>query len=303
MTDQPMRVAISGSTGLIGGALRDRLQAAGHDTVAIVRRRAQVGDGDVYWSRDEGVVDTEALARVDAVVHLAGEPIGAKRWTPEQKREIKASRVEGTALLADAMAELGADGPQVLVQGSAVGYYGSRGDERLPEDAASGDDFLADVTVAWEAAAAPAVAAGIRVAYARTGVVLAEHGDLIEKVELPFKLGVGGVIGDGSQWVPWISLTDEVRALHFLLTHDISGPVNLVAPNSVTNRQLTKAIGEVLNRPTVIPTPTFGIRLLYGEMGVTLATASQRVVPEVLTEAGFEWQETDVRTPLRQAFA
>ena len=303
MSDQPMRVAISGSTGLIGGALRTHLEDAGHDVVAIVRRREQVTDGDVYWSRAEGVVDNEALAAVDAVVHLAGEPIGAKRWTPEQKQEIKASRVEGTALLAQAMAELADDGPQVLVQGSAVGFYGSRGDERLPEGASSGDDFLADVTVAWEAAAAPAEAAGIRVAYARTGVVLAEHGDLIEKVELPFKLGVGGVIGDGSQWVPWISLDDEVRALHFLLTHDVSGPVNLVAPNPVTNRQLTKAIGEVLNRPTIIPTPTFGIRLLYGEMGVTLATASQRVVPEVLTDAGFEWEHTDVRTPLRRALA
>lgn len=303
MSDQPMRVAISGSTGLIGGALRSHLEDAGHGTVAIVRHREQVRDGDVYWSSAEGVVDTEALAAVDAVVHLAGEPIGAARWTPEQKQRIRDSRVEGTALLAGAMAELGDDGPQVLVQGSAVGYYGSRGDEPLPEDAAPGDDFLADVTVAWEAAAAPAEAAGIRVAYARTGVVLAEEGDLIEKVELPFKLGVGGVIGDGSQWVPWISLDDEVRALHFLVTNDISGPVNLVAPDSVTNRQLTEAIGEVLHRPTVIPTPTFAIRLLYGEMGVTLATASQRVVPEVLAEAGFEWKDTDVRTPLREAFA
>lgn len=303
MSDQPMRVAISGSTGLIGGALRDHLEAAGHEVVAIVRRREQVTPGDVYWSAAEGVVDSEALARVDAVVHLAGEPIGAKRWTDEQKQRILESRVQGTALLAGAMADLGDEGPQVLVQGSAVGFYGSRGDERLDETATRGDDFLSDVTVAWEAAAAPAEAAGIRVAYARTGVVLAEHGDLIEKVELPFKLGVGGVIGDGSQWVPWISLTDEVRALHFLLTNDVSGPVNLVAPNSVTNRQLTKAIGEVLNRPTVIPTPTFGIRLLYGEMGVTLATASQRVVPDVLTEAGFTWEDTDVRSPLREALA
>lgn len=303
MSDQPMRVAISGATGLIGAALREHLEAEGHDVVAIVRRREQAIGGNVYWSAAAGEVDEEALAAVDAVVHLAGEPIGAKRWTPEQKQRIRDSRVEGTALLAGAMAELGEDGPQVLVQGSAVGFYGSRGDERLGEDAVAGDDFLADVTVAWEAAAAPAEAAGIRVAYARTGVVLAEHGDLIEKVELPFKLGVGGVIGDGSQWVPWISLTDEVRALHFLLTRDVSGPVNLVAPNSVTNRQLTKAIGEVLNRPTVIPTPTFGIRLLYGEMGVTLATASQRVVPDVLTEAGFEWRDTDVRAPLREAFA
>lgn len=303
MSDQPMRVAISGSTGLIGGALRAHLEEAGHEVVPMVRSREGAEPGAIYWSHTAGEIDSEALSAVDAVVHLAGEPIGSARWNPEQKRRIHDSRVEGTSLIAETMAALGDDGPQVLVVGSAIGYYGSRGDERLPEGADRGTGFLADVIVDLEAAARPAEEAGLRVVHARTGIVLAEHGDLIEKVELPFKLGVGGVIGDGSQWVPWISLNDEVRALHFLLTNDISGPVNLVAPGGVTNRQLTKAIGEVLNRPTVIPTPTFAIRLLYGEMGVTLATASARVVPEVLTDAGFEWQDTDVRTPLREAFA
>jgi uncharacterized protein (TIGR01777 family) len=205
------------------------------------------------------------------------------------------------ALIAEAMAALGEDGPQVLVVGSAIGYYGSRGDERLPEDADRGTGFLADVIVDLEAAAAPAEEAGLRVVYARTGIVIAEHGDLIEKVELPFKLGVGGVIGDGSQWVPWVSLEDEVRALTFVLTNDISGPVNLTAPAPVTNREMTKAIGDAINRPTVIPTPIFAIRLLYGEMGVTLATASARVLPARLSDAGFEWQDTDIREPLRRA--
>lgn len=302
MNDETMRVAISGASGLIGGALHDHLVAAGHDVVRMVRRRQQAGPGDVYWSHQTGEIDREALAAVDAVVHLAGEPIGARRWTPEQKQRIRDSRVEGTALVAGAMAALGEDGPQVLVQGSAVGFYGSRGDERLTEEADRGVGFLADVVADWEAAAAPAEEApGIRVAYARTGVVIAEHGPLIEKIELPFKLGVGGVIGGGSQWVPWIALQDEVRALAFLLTHDVSGPVNLVAPAVVTNRQLTRAIGDVLNRPTVLPTPIFGIRLLYGEMGVTLATDSQRVVPEQLREAGFEWEHTEIREPLRTA--
>ncbi len=302
MTDDMMRVAISGASGLIGGALRDRLTDGGHEVVAMVRHRDEVAPGDVYWSAPDGEVDHEALARVDAVVHLAGEPLG-ERWTDEQKQRIHDSRVEGTALIAGAMAALGDDGPQVLLQGSAVGYYGSRGDQRLTEEATRGEGFLADVVVAWEAAAAPAEAAGIRVVYCRTGVVLAEHGPLVEKVELPFKLGIGGVIGDGAQWVPWVSLRDLTRALEFVLTNDISGPVNLVAPSSVTNRQLTKAIGEVMHRPTIIPTPIFGIRLLYGEMGVTLATDSQRVVPEKLQQVGFEWEDHDVHEPLREALA
>ena len=300
-SDQTVRVAISGASGLIGGALRDHLAARGHDVVAMVRRRGEVGPGDVYWSHHAGEVDHEALARVDAVVHLAGEPIG-ERWTPQKKQRIHDSRVQGTALVAGAMAALGADGPQVLVQGSAVGFYGSRGDQRLTEEAERGEGFMADVVSAWEAAAAPAVAhPGIRVAYARTGVVIAEHGPLIDKIELPFRLGVGGVIGDGHQWVPWISLDDQVRALEFLLTQDVSGPVNLTAPACVTNRQLTRAIGEVLNRPTIIPTPILAIRLLYGEMGVTLATDSQRVVPDRLREAGFHWEHTDIHEPLRHA--
>lgn len=303
MSDQSMRVAISGATGLIGGALRSHLEEAGHEVVAMVRRREDAGAGDVYWSHAAGEIDTEALRAVDAVVHLAGEPIGSRRWNPEQKQRIHDSRVDGTRLIAEAMAALGEDGPQVLVVGSAIGYYGSRGDERLPEDAARGAGFMADVIVDLEAAASAAAEAGVRVVFARTGIVIAEHGDLIEKVELPFKLGVGGVIGDGSQWVPWVSLEDEVRALTFLLTNDISGPVNLVAPAPVTNREMTKAIGEVINRPTLIPTPIFAIRLLYGEMGVTLATASARVVPERLREAGFEWQDTDIREPLRRALA
>lgn len=300
MTDETLRVAISGTSGLIGGALREHLTAAGHDVVAMVRHRDEVQPGDIRWSGPDGEIDHDALARVDAVVHLAGEPLG-KRWTDEQKQRIHDSRVEGTAVIAGAMAALGDDGPQVLIQGSAVGYYGSRGDQRLTEEATRGDGFLADVVVAWEAAAAPAEAAGIRVVHHRTGVVIAERGDLIDKVELPFKLGIGGVIGDGTQWVPWISLRDVSRATEFLLTHDVSGPVNVVAPACVTNRQLVKAIGEVMHRPTIIPTPIFGIRLLYGEMGVTLATDSQRVVPDKLQQAGFEWLDHDIREPLREA--
>lgn len=296
----PMRVAISGSTGLIGTALRERLESSGHDVVAMVRTPDDRTPDDVLYDVSSGTIDADALVGVDAVVHLAGEPLGAKRWSDEQKQRILRSRVDTTSLIASTLAGL-EGGPRVLVQGSAVGYYGSRGDQVLPESAARGDGFLADVVVAWEAAAAQAEAAGLRVTYARTGVVIAEGGPLIDKVELPFKLGVGGVIGDGQQWVPWIGLEDHVRAVEFLLTHDVRGAVNLVAPEPVTNRTLTKAIGEVLHRPTILPTPLVAIKALYGEMGVTLATSSQRCVPSALQRAGFEWEQTDVTEPLRQA--
>ncbi len=295
------RVAVTGSTGLVGEALVASLTADGHRVHRVVRDRARAGDGDVYWSVARREIDADALEGVDAVVHLAGEPIGKDRWSPEVKRRIRDSRVEGTALLAGALASLDRP-PTVLVSGSAVGYYGSRGDEVLTESAAPGDDFLAEVCVAWEAAAAPARDSGIRVAHARTGVILAEGGPLIDKVELPFKLGVGGRIGDGSQWVPWISLEDHVRALRFLIDGELAGGVNLTAPDPVTNAELTAALGDVLRRPTLFPVPTIAIRALYGEMGVTLATASQRVVPAALEEAGFRFQVTDVRAALRTAF-
>lgn len=296
------RIAITGSSGLIGEALVASLRGDGHTVHRVVRDRAQAVDGDIYWSVAAAEIDAAGFEGVDAVVHLAGEPIGSDRWSDEVKRRIRDSRVDGTRLLAEALASLSVQ-PDVLLSGSAVGYYGSRGDEILTETSAAGDDFLAEVTVAWEAAAEPARTAGIRVVHPRTGVVIASGGPLIEKVELPFKLGVGGRIGDGQQWIPWIALVDEVRALRFLIDHELAGPVNLAAPHPVQNVELTKALGEVLHRPTLIPTPTFGIRALYGEMGITLATASQRVVPRALEEAGFRFEVTSIREALRNAFA
>lgn len=295
-----LRVAVTGSTGLIGEALVASLRSDGHTVHRVVRDRATATGGDIFWSVREGAIDAASFEGVHAVVHLAGEPLGANRWTDATKRRIRDSRVEGTRLLSGTLASL-ADPPEVLVAGSAVGYYGSRGDEVLTEDSGPGDDFLAEVVVAWEAAAAPAREAGIRVVHSRTGVVMAEHGPLIEKVRLPFELGVGGRIGDGRQWVPWISLDDEVRALRFLIDTDLAGPVNLVAPNPVQNRELTEALGEVLHRPTIIPTPILGIRLLYGEMGVSLATTSQRVVPRRLQAAGFEFRHATLRPALELA--
>jgi uncharacterized protein len=295
------RVAITGATGLIGGALAASLERDGHRVHRITRSASKAGPDDLVWDPTAGSIDAQKLEGVDAVVHLAGEPIGASRWTDETKRRIRASRVQGTDLIARTIAGLETK-PTVLVSGSAVGYYGDRGDESLSETSPPGDDFVAEVTRAWEAAAAPAAEAGIRVAYARTGVVMAKEGPLIEKVELPFRLGVGGRVGSGKQYVAWIALEDEVRALRFLLERDdVEGPYNLTAPDPVTNATFTRELGRVLRRPTVLPIPVAAIRLLYGEMGVSLATASQRVHPTRLLEAGFEFVHPELRSALRVA--
>ncbi|TVP67234.1 MAG: TIGR01777 family protein [Nitriliruptor sp.] len=295
------RYAITGSSGLIGEALIASLTADGHTVQRVVRDGSKAGPDDVVWDLSARSIQAEKLEGVDVVVHLAGEPIGDSRWTDETKRRIRDSREVGTRLIAEAIAGL-SSGPKVFLSSSAVGYYGDRGDELLTEDSSAGDDFLAEVCVAWEAAAQPAVDAGIRTIHPRTGVVIAEGGPLIEKIDLPFRLGVGGRVGNGYQYVPWISLVDEVRALRFLAEHDeLSGPVNLVGPEPVTNRELTKALGQVLHRPTVLPIPPFAIRLLYGEMGVTLATTSNRVVPQRLLEAGFTFTHTTLVAALEAA--
>jgi uncharacterized protein len=286
------RIAVTGATGLIGSALTDALRADGHTVHAVTRRSSAAGDGDIVWDPDAGTIDAAALEGVDAVVHLAGEPIGDARWSSEVKRRIHDSRERGTRLLAGTLAKLD-DPPSVLVSGSAVGYYGDRGDEVLTEDSTPGDDFMAEVCVAWEAATEPAERAGIRVVHARSGVVLAQGGPLIDKIELPFRLGVGGRVGSGRQYVPWIAIDDHVRALRYLADHQsLSGPVNLTAPDPATNAELTKAIGDVLRRPTLLPIPVAAIRLLYGEMGESLATVSQRVIPRRLQEAGFTFDHT-----------
>lgn len=286
------RIAITGATGLIGRALTTSLTADGHRVHRITRSVDAAGPEDLVWDPAAGTIDAARLEGVDAVVHLAGEPIGASRWTAATKRRIRDSRELGTRLIADTVAGLDRP-PGVLVSASAVGIYGDRGDEPLPEDAPPGDDFVAEICQAWEAAADPARAAAIRVVHPRTGVVIAAEGPLLEKLELPFKLGVGGRVGAGRQYVPWISLEDEVRALRFIIdTEALSGPVNLTAPDPATNRELTRTIGDVLRRPTFMPVPIAGIRLLYGEMGESLATVSQRAIPRRLQEAGFTFTHT-----------
>ncbi len=291
-----MRIAITGSSGLIGSALVTSLEADGHTAVRVVRSDA--GAGTVRWDIDAGHIDAAGLEGLDGVVHLAGEGIGEKRWTDEQKRRILESRTKGTALLVDALTSLTVK-PPVLVSGSAIGFYGNRGDEQLTETSERGTGFLSDVVDAWEAAAEPAAAAGIRVPRIRTGIVLAAHGGVLHRLAGLARFGLLGKLGSGRQWMSWISLADEVGAIRFLLEHDVTGPVNLTGPGPVTNAVFTKALGRVLHRPTVLPVPSFGPKLLVGaELAQALLYDGQRVLPEVLLDAGYEFEHTDLEPTL-----
>ena len=284
-----MDVLITGSSGLIGSALAPALEAAGHQVVCL-RRQNAIGP-DLLWDPDAGTIDAAGLEGIDAVVHLAGEGIADKKWTPDQRERILRSRTRGTDLVARTVAGLTRK-PRVLVSASAVGYYGDRGDEPVTEQSEPGTGFLAEVCRAWEDATAPAAAVGIRVAIARTGIVLSAEGGALAKMLTPFKLGLGGRLGRGDQYMSWISLTDEVRALVRLVEDDgLVGPVNLTAPGSVTNREFTQALGHALGRPTVLPTPLFALRMRYGrDLVQQLLLDGQRVTPDVLTGAGFEFE-------------
>ena len=292
-------IAVTGATGLIGQRLVTQLVKDGHSVKRVVRQQAT--GTDIHWDLDAHTIDMDALNGVDTVIHLAGEPIGEKRWTAATKQRILDSRVTGTTLIASAITRLDTP-PATFISGSAIGIYGDRADEELTEDSTRGDGFLADVVAAWEAAAQPAIDHGVRTVFARTGVVLAPGSALISKVRLPFLLGVGGRIGNGRQYVPWISLDDEIRALSFLIDTELSGPVNLTAPTPATNAEMTRAIGEVLRRPTVFPIPAVALRALFGEMGETLATVSNRVLPARLNDASFTFTHTDIRDALALAF-
>jgi len=282
---QRFTVAITGSTGLIGSAAVRVFEQRGIRVLHLVRRGAS-NDNEISWNPSMGSIDAPKLEGVDAVINLAGANI-AERWTDDQKRAIRDSRVNGTALLCRTLASL-SNKPRVLLNGSAIGIYGAHRSEAVDESSALGNDFLAAVAQEWEAATAPASAAGIRVALLRTGIVLSPNGGMLERLLLPFKLGVGGRLGSGDQWTSWIALSDYVEALSFLLNADaISGPVNLVAPNPVTNAEFTRALGRVLGRPTVFTVPKIAMDLVFGEMADDTIFASQRVRPGRLLEAGF----------------
>lgn len=298
-----MDIAITGSTGTIGEALVAALRSEGHRVLRLVRPASTSAGGDTAaWDPATGTIDAGALEGLDAVVHLAGVGIADSRWTDEQKERILSSRTAGTTLLAETLAGLSSP-PAALLSGSAIGYYGDHGDSEIDETVGPGDDFPASVCVQWEQCAQAAVDAGIRVAFLRTGIVQSTEGGALAK-QLPFfKLGLGGKVGSGRQWISWISIDDEVRAIRFLVDHDISGPVNLVAPGPVTNAEYTKTLGGVLRRPTTI-LPITGPRLLYGrELADSLLLTSQRVVPSVLTDAGFEFTHPDLRGALEDLLA
>ncbi|OKI27723.1 TIGR01777 family oxidoreductase [Streptomyces sp. CB03911] len=300
-----MRIAVTGSTGFLGSALVRSLLADGHQVVRLVRHRSRTGpqaDGTtaIGWNPLRMEIDRAGLTGVEAVVHLAGAGVGDHRWTDAYKREIRESRVLGTETLAAALAAADAP-PRVLVSASAVGYYGQTGDRVIDERSPAGDDFLAEVCVEWEAAARPAADAGIRVVHPRTGLVLATGGGAGARLFPLFKLGLGGRLGSGDQYWSFISLADEVAALRFLIDRkDIEGPVNLTAPQPVTNRELTAAVGRVLGRPTPFPVPEAVLKTVLGELAVEVA-GSHRVLPARLTEAGFRFRHPDVESAVRAA--
>ncbi len=292
-----MKVAITGATGMIGSALSKSLQADGHEVIAISRH---AGEGVAQWNLEKGTLEVDKLAGCKAIVNLAGSSI-AQRWTREVKQEIVDSRVKGTQLIAEAAAKLDPR-PTVLVSASAIGIYGANPGQPVDESTSAGKGFLADVCVQWEAATAPAEAAGIRVVHPRIGVVLSPDGGALAKMLTPFRAGLGGPIGNGKQMVSWISLDDLVRALRFLIEHDsLSGPVNLTAPGPVSNADFAKALAKTLDKPCALPAPAFALKLAMGEMVDETVLADQTVLPKRLEEAGFSFAHTDITEALKHS--
>lgn len=292
-----MRIAITGSTGLVGSALVPFLTTGGHQVQRIVRGKPS--DGECQWDPNAGTIDAASLEGVDAVVHLAGENIAGGRWTAARKQRIRDSRVLGTRLLAETLARL-RQPPRVLVSASAIGFYGDRGDEQLDESSAAGSGFLVEVAQQWEQATQPAADAGIRVVNARFGVILSPLGGALKTMLPPFRLGLGGVIGSGQQYMSWIGLDDAVGALHFaLMTDQLRGPVNVVAPEPLTNREFTRTLGKVLHRPTIFPVPAPLARLGLGEMADHLLLCSVRVYPRRLQEQAYAFRNPDLEGALR----
>ena len=292
-----MKVAVAGSSGLIGTALVEALRADGHQVLRLVRRAPRDAD-DVQWDPSQPLSPAK-LAGVDAAVCLSGAGVGDKRWSDSYKRVLADSRLQPTHTLATALAAL-EEKPKVFLAGSAIGYYGSTGDTPTDETAGPADDFLAQLVVRWEAAAEPAISAGIRTAFLRTGLVVSRDGGAWGRMFPLFKLGLGGKLGNGRQYWSYISLSDHVRAMMFLLTHDVSGPVNLTAPEPVTNAEATKAMGTVLHRPTLFPAPAFGLKLVLGEFA-SEPLRSQRIVPNVLQKAGFTFEHGTIESAIRAA--
>lgn len=293
-----MKILISGSHGLVGTALIKSLEPEGHEIFRLVRHYP-ASPSEIEWSPDRYSIALSLIEGFDAVVHLAGESIAEGRWTEEKKKRIRESRVKGTKLLSDALANL-TDPPQTLVSASAIGYYGDRGEELLTEASAPGDDFLSQVCTEWEEATAHATSMGIRVVNARFGIILDKNGGALKKMLPPFRMGLGGRIGSGKQWMSWIALDDVVGALKFALTNDsLRGAANFVAPNPVRNAEFTKTLGKALSRPTIFPIPAFGVRLAFGEMADALLLSSQRVEPQTLQGSEYQFLYPQLEPALR----
>ncbi|MBI5267582.1 MAG: TIGR01777 family protein [candidate division Zixibacteria bacterium] len=281
-----MRILVSGSSGFIGSALVPYLTGHGHAVSRLVRKKER--DNDIVWDPDRDLLDSRSLDGFDAVIHLGGVNIAARRWTTSFKRAIWDSRIRSTELLVNRVLAVPRR-PQVFICMSAVGYYGDRGNEVLTESSSPGNDFMAQLCVAWEKATQPLAARGVRVVNLRTGLVLSAKGGALKKMLLPFKLGLGGRLGSGNQYWSWIALDDFVAGVQFILGNSsVAGPVNMVAPNPVTNREFARILGEALHRPAVFPLPAPVIRIVFGEMGDSLFLTGQRVTPKTLERSGFQ---------------
>ena len=292
-----MRIVISGASGLIGTQLVTTLKASGHEVVQLVRRSAAAGQ--IMWDPKSGKLDPASLEGCDAVIHLSGAGIGDKRWSDAYRKEILDSRTATTSLLANTIASLQRK-PSVFLSGSAIGIYGARGDEQLTETSEHGTGFLADVCEQWEAAAKPAIDAGVRTVFLRTGIVLSPKGGALKKLLPLFRLGVGGKFGNGKQWQSWISMDDEVASIIHLLTANVSGAVNLTAPQPVTNAEFTKVLARVVKRPAIVPVPTFAPKILLGgELADALLFTGQRVMPQALTASGYVFKHSTLESALR----
>jgi uncharacterized protein len=291
-----MRVAVTGSTGLVGSALREVLERNGHTVVPVVRHQPR--EAQIHWDPQQGTIEKDKFATVDGVVHLAGENIAGGRWTEARKQRIRDSRVEGTRLLCEALAQV-SPRPKTLVAASASGYYGDRGEQICDESTPAGEGFLAEVCQQWEEATRAAADTGMRVVHVRIGIVLSRDGGALAKMLTPFRLGLGGRVGSGEQYWSWIALEDLTHVILYALTAEgMAGPVNAVSPQPVTNLEFTKVLGNALGRPTIFPLPAFAARLALGEMADALLLASTRVVPTRLQEHGYEFRYADLRAAL-----
>ena len=296
--DVGMKIVVSGASGLLGDSLVKRLRHEGHDVTRLIRRPARAAD-EATWNPQRGELDPELLAGVDAVVNLSGAGLFGKRWSTSYKREIRSSRVDATTTIAKAIAAA-KPRPRVLLNASGIHFYGDTGDRIVDETSPSGTGFMPETAVVWEAATQPAADAGARVVLLRTAPVLSARDGMLKQMLLPFRLGIGGKLGSGRQYMSWISLADWVSAVVFLLDHEVAGPVNITSPHPVTNAEFTRMFASVLHRPAVMPVPAFGLRLVLGEVSM-IALDSLRVVPRVLTEQGFQFQHPELKPALMWA--